>query len=208
MKVLAIETSSAKASVAVGQEGRLVESRSFDAPRGRGAEIFAVLEEVRAAWTGLDRLAVGIGPGSYNGLRVACALAGSFRMALQIELVAAPSCCLLDVEDADYIAAGDARGGRIWQAEVRGRNLSGEIALLSREEFAGQAGNAALPVYTVGEIRGFESLTTAFPDAKILAVLAETLVAVPGPAQIEPLYLKPPHITVPKTGRPWLASTA
>jgi len=208
VKILAIETSSAKASVAVRQDGHLLESRSFDAPRGRGAEIFAVLDEMRAAWKGIDRLALGIGPGSYNGLRVACALAGSFQMALKIEVITAPSCCLLDVENADYIAAGDARGGRIWKAEVRNRNLRGEIALLSHEDFAGQVSKATLPIYTVGEIRGFESLTAASPDAAILAALSESLPAVTGSAPIEPLYLKPPHITAPKDGRPWLASTA
>ena len=208
MKILAIETSSAKAGVAVRQNGRLVEARSFEAPRGRGAEIFAILEELRASWTGLDRLALGIGPGSYNGLRVACALAGSFQMALGIDLVTAPSCCLLDVKDADYIAAGDARGDRMWWAEVRDRRLQGEIALLSREEFAEQIGNSALPVYAVGEIRGFESMVAASPDAAILASLAESLPVVTNPAQIEPIYLKPPHITAPKAGRPWLASTA
>ena len=208
MKILAIETSSAKASVAVRQGGHLIESRSFDAPRGRGAEIFAVLEEMRAAWKDIDRLAIGIGPGSYNGLRVACALAGSFQMTLKIELVAAPSCCLLDVKDADYIAAGDARGSRIWQAEMRDRKLRGEIALLSHEEFAAHVRNATLPIYTVGEIRGFESLTAGFPSAIILAAVAENLPAVTGSAPIEPLYLKPPHITTPKDGRPRLASTA
>ena len=71
MKVLALDTSSAASSVAVAQDGVIVAGRRFEAPRGRGAELFAVLEEMRDAWRGLDRLAIGIGPGSYNGLSVA-----------------------------------------------------------------------------------------------------------------------------------------
>jgi len=208
MRILAIDTSSATASAAVAFDGCLVDVRRFNAPRGRGAEIFTTLEDMRAFWTGLDRLAVGIGPGSYNGLRVACALAGSFQAALQVDVVAVPSCCLLDVETPSYIAAGDARGGRVWWAEVHDRRLRGDIALLTHEELAQRTGKLSLPIYRTGEIRGFETVTQAAPDAAVLAVLAASLPAVIRHAQITPLYLKPPHITAPKSSPPWLASMA
>lgn len=201
MKVLAIEISSGTASIAVADEGRLIEIRRFDAPRGRGAEVFSLLEAMRPAWTGLGRLAVGIGPGSYNGLRVACALAGSFQMALGIEVVTSPSCCLLDVAPVDYLAAGDARGGRIWWAEVRRRRLTQEIALLTPEDFRQRAASADLPLYRIGPIREGEALPPAAPDAGILATLAADWPPA-HPAHLEPLYLKPPHITVPNAARP------
>ena len=200
MKILALELSSAAASIAVADNGRLLEVRRFDAPRGRGAEVFALLEEMRPSWAGLDRLAVGLGPGSYNGLRVACALAGSFQLALGIEVVAAPSCCLLDVEDRHYSAAGDARGERLWRAEVHDRRLAGGIELLSREEFLRGAA-AAHPLYRVGMIRDLANLPCAAPDAAVLALLAGGLEPV-DPARLQPLYLKPPHITQPRTHRP------
>jgi tRNA threonylcarbamoyl adenosine modification protein YeaZ len=201
VKVLAIEISSVTASLAVADDGHLIEIRRFEAPRGRGAEVFSLLDEMRPAWTGLGRLAIGIGPGSYNGLRVACALAGSFQMALGIEVVTSPSCCLLDVATADYLAAGDARGGRIWWAEVRSRRLSKEIALLTHEDFRQRAATAGLPLYRIGPIRDGESLPPAAPDAGILATLAGDWPPA-DPAHLEPLYLKPPHITVPNAARP------
>lgn len=201
MKVLAIETSSASASVAVAADGEIVVVHRFDAPRGRGAEVFTLLDEMRAAWTGIDRLAIGLGPGSYNGLRVACALASSIQMALGVELAAAPSCCLLNVDEENYRAVGDARGGRVWFAKVEARRLAGEIELLPPDECLRRTKLSAAPVYRVGEISGLEHLPVAVPDAAVLASLAPDLPPT-DPARVEPIYLKPPHITAPRPGRP------
>jgi tRNA threonylcarbamoyladenosine biosynthesis protein TsaB len=196
--ILALETSSAEASVAVARDGVLVEVRRFTAPRGRGTELFTILEELRPLWQHAGRLALGLGPGSYNGLRVACALAGSFRLALGLELVTLPSPCLLTVDEPDFIAVGDARGGRLWRAEVRARRLHGEIRLLPPEEFFTSSRDASNPpIYRVGPILGGEDLPAASPDAALLATLAPDLEPA-GPDFPEPLYLKPPHITQPR----------
>jgi tRNA threonylcarbamoyladenosine biosynthesis protein TsaB len=196
--ILALETSSAEASVAVARDGVLVEVRRFTAPRGRGTELFTVLEELRPLWRNAGRLALGLGPGSYNGLRVACALAGSFRLALGLELVTLPSPCLLAVDEPDFIAVGDARGSRLWRAEVRARRLHGEIRLLPPEEFFTSSRDASNPpIYRVGPILGGEDLPAASPDAALLATLGSDLEPT-GPDFPEPLYLKPPHITQPR----------
>lgn len=201
MKVLAIETSSASASIAVAADGEIVAVRRFDAPRGRGAEVFTLLDEIRTAWAGIDRLAIGLGPGSYNGLRVACALAGSIQMALGLELATAPSCCLLNVEEQNYRAVGDARGGRIWFATVGSRRLAAEIELLPPDECLRRTSASAAPVYRVGEVSGFGRLPMAVPDASVLALLAPHLPPADA-ARIEPIYLKPPRITAPRPGSP------
>ena len=201
MKILALDTSSAQASVAVAQDGAIVAASRFDAPRGRGAELFGVLEDLRDSWRGLDRLAVGIGPGSYNGLRVACAVAGSFQLALGCEVVVAPSVCLLGIEEEHYFATGDARGARFYWAEVRQRRLVGEIALLDGGAFAAHLRQCKQPVYRIGPVTGAEALPAAAPDAGVLARLAPELPPCP-PAEIVPIYLKPPHITQPRACRP------
>ena len=198
MTILALETSSAEASVAVARDGVIVEVRHFTAPRGRGAELFTILEELRPLWQQADRLALGLGPGSYNGLRAACALAGSFRLALGLELVTLPSPCLLAVDEPDFIAIGDARGGRLWRAEIRARRLHGEILLLPPGEFFTSTRDVAgSPIYRVGSIAGGDHLPAASPDAALLATLASDLEPT-GPDFPEPLYLKPPHITQPR----------
>jgi tRNA threonylcarbamoyl adenosine modification protein YeaZ len=202
VKILAIETSSTTASVAVAEHGILLDVRRFDAPRGRGAELFAVLEEMRPVWQGLDRLAIGLGPGSYNGLRVACAVAGSYQLALGLDLVTLPSPCLLDVADPHYLVGGDARGARTYLAEVVQRRVRGEIALLDGEALAARlAATETIPAYRVGLVPGHDTLPPAVPDAAVLARLAQHLAPV-DPRSIEPLYLKPPHITAPRLARP------
>jgi tRNA threonylcarbamoyl adenosine modification protein YeaZ len=201
VKILALETSSPTASIAVAVDGIVSDVRRFQAPRGRGAEIFTLLDEMRPAWSGLGRMAIGVGPGSYNGLRAACALAGSFQMSLGIELVTAPSCCLLAVEDDHYFAIGDARGGRIWMATVEDRQLVGEISLHDLISAGEILRSTTQTIYRVGKVRDFGHLPAALPDAAVLAVLAADLPAA-DPRKLEPLYLKPPHITAPRTGRP------
>lgn len=201
MKILAIETSSAAASVAVANDGTIIVARSFEAPRGRGAEVFSLLDELRPTWNGLDRIAIGIGPGSYNGLRVACAVAGSFELALGIAIVTAPSPCLLDTDAPHYFATGDARGGRVYWAEVRERKLCGEVSLLVHAEMLEKARAASAPVYRVGPLAGADHLPAAQPSAEVLARIAPSLPAA-DPRHLEPIYLKPPHITTPRADRP------
>ncbi len=202
MKILALDTSSSRASVAVAVDGRILDVRKFDTPRGRGAEVFTILEEMRPLWLGMNRLAVGIGPGAYNGLRAACALAGSFQLALGIDVVTAPSVCTLDVPDTRFIAVGDARGGRIYRAEILDRRLQGDIALLDHAEFQSSLKNwNGPPVFRIGTIPGADFLPSAFPDAAILALLAPHLLPAADPGTMAPIYLKPPHITIARLGR-------
>lgn len=200
MKVLAIDLSSARGSVAVADNGQLTEERTFECERGRGAEVFAVLERLRTAWRGVELIAVGIGPGSYNGLRAACALANSMQMATGGRLSTAPSVCLLPVKEAHYFVCGDARGGRAYCAEVNDRRLCGEIALVTHNEAAQLAGKVAAPVYRVGTIPGAEQIAESNPSAAVLALLAPQLNAA-APSRLEPIYLKPPHITLSRASR-------
>jgi len=196
VKVLAIEISSSEGSVAVAENGDVVTVRRFACERGRGAEVFAALAGMRESWKGAAIVAVGIGPGSYNGLRVACAIATSLQMAGHAEVRLSPSPCLLPVDETHFFVCGDARGGRAYRAEVRGRRLCGEIALLPYAE-AARAANGAVPSFRVGTFPGGENCPAAYPDAAVLALLAPDLPAAEtGP--IEPIYLKPPHITLPR----------
>lgn len=197
MKILALDLSTAEGSVAIAAENKILFSRKLITPRGRGAEIFSALEECRSAWDGVTRIAIGIGPGSYNGLRTSCALAESFRHALNIEVVAVHSPCLLPVRETEYIAVGDARGGMVYWAVVKNHQISQKIHLLTYDDFHRSVASAPSSIYRVGTIPHAEKLPLATPDAAVLAQLASSLKPLP-PAPITPLYLKPPHITTPR----------
>ena len=200
MKTLAIDLSSPAGSIAVADDRTIVGRKTFACERGRGAGVFTALEELRELWRGADLVAVGIGPGSYNGLRTACALATSVQMATGAKLCSAPSPCLLAVGDAHYITYGDARGGRAYRAEVQDRQICGEISLVTYAEAAAQPEKERIPSYRIGPVPGLDRLPEAHPDAAVLAVLAQDS-PVPSPAAPEPIYLKPPHITLPRPAR-------
>jgi len=92
MRVLGIETSAAhRGSVALVEAGRLVREASHTEPNTHAEKTLPLVEQVLAetGWTrsSLDRVAVGIGPGSFTGLRVGMALAQGIALGLGIPVV-------------------------------------------------------------------------------------------------------------------------
>src|SRR5206468_746207 len=84
MKILALEFSSERRSVAIVDDGRVC-GRASEPGAHRGQALRLVETALREA--GLEReqvdcLAVGLGPGSYTGIRSAIALAQGWQLAL------------------------------------------------------------------------------------------------------------------------------
>src|SRR5947209_2188686 len=75
MITLALETSTATGSVALLENGRALFSERFGASRGHGSELFVSLERARSLVSRCDQIVVGLGPGSYAGVRIAIAAA-------------------------------------------------------------------------------------------------------------------------------------
>ncbi|MEY3481906.1 MAG: tRNA threonylcarbamoyladenosine biosynthesis protein TsaB [Verrucomicrobiota bacterium] len=200
MKVLAIDLSSARGSAAVATGGRVIDQRYFACERGRGAGVFAALEAMRNSWLGVELIAVGVGPGSYNGLRASCALTISMQLSTGARLCSSPSPCILEVRDNHFFVYGDARGGRAYRAEVRDRSLCGEVVLLDYAAAAESAEKDGAAALRVGPLACLEHLPEAQPDASVLALLAPGLPPLE-PDALQPIYLKPPHITVPRAVR-------
>lgn len=74
MKILAVETSSKMGSVALLEEGQVVNELSQELDRRYSANLVPLiqqlLEKSRLALSGVDGYAVGLGPGSFTGIRV------------------------------------------------------------------------------------------------------------------------------------------
>src|SRR3954447_25663087 len=71
MITLAIDTSTARGSVALLAYGDVAFEEHFSADRSHTAKLFTALQTARTRARHVDRIAVGLGPGSYAGLRVA-----------------------------------------------------------------------------------------------------------------------------------------
>jgi tRNA threonylcarbamoyladenosine biosynthesis protein TsaB len=206
MTVLAIECSTAHGSVALASSGGAVIWRAdFAAGRGHGGKLFAALAEaLRAGGESADgRLAeivVGLGPGSYSGVRQAIAAAVGLSLATGASLAGVPSSLGLETSAPAYQAIGDGRRGSFYYTAVERsvcvagpELLEGTDVLLAR-----LAERPGWPVLTV---------ECAFDDALFTGVeaalpLADRLVTVPSsehrPLPLEPLYLRAPSITLPR----------
>src|SRR5436190_478423 len=71
-----------------------------------------------------EQIIVGLGPGSYAGVRIAIATALGLRSATGAKLTGIPSICALDVETADYCVIGDARRQSFFFARVAAGKLT------------------------------------------------------------------------------------
>ena len=115
MILLAVETSSARGSLALREGSRPVREVLFEEGLVHGREVTARLDELlRLEGLGpgaIGAIAVGIGPGSYTGIRVGVTAAKSLAFALRIPIVAESSLLVL--------AAGAAAPDR-GDAAVRG----------------------------------------------------------------------------------------
>jgi tRNA threonylcarbamoyladenosine biosynthesis protein TsaB len=131
MNVLALDTATAATVVAFGEL-----ERRDDPPAGtRPAHahrllslIQTVLEDSQAGWGDVERIAVGVGPGTFTGLRIGIATAQALAQATGIELVGVST--LASLELAAHEAHGDERAvlavidARRNEAFVSGAGLS------------------------------------------------------------------------------------
>lgn len=126
MKLLAFETATEACSVAVWDDGRVLE-RFEVAPR-RHAELAlpwadAVLAEAGIARAQLDAIAVGRGPGAFTGVRLAIGLAQGIALALDRPVLPVSTLAALALrapaDAGDILSAIDARMGEIYTAAFR-----------------------------------------------------------------------------------------
>lgn len=191
--ILALDSSAAEGSVALLDGESVVREERVQTPRGRGGALFAALEAVLREAGPIERVVVGLGPGSYNGIRAALAAGWGIAAARGAALAGLSS--LLALDDGDYCAAGDARRGQLYFARVSAGSFVEEPRLLDRP---GQ-----LRELTGGSRLFVPAVLEAFPEAEVRMPSAARLAALgrnaPVPRNIpEPLYLKPAFITTPK----------
>ncbi len=204
MFALALDCSTAHGSIALARNEESACWRAeFTTGRGQGGKLFTALAEamrvVRAADGRLERIVVGLGPGSYSGVRQAIAAATGLAAATGAQLVGVPSAAALAVEAARYQAVGDARRGTFYYTALEnGVCVAGPELLETREGLQERlAERPGWPVFAVETLPDGmdEGVQTALPSAeRLLYVPMDALVFPP----LEPIYLRPVAFTLPK----------
>lgn len=159
MRVLALETSSRRGSAALWDSGRLVCNALHEEPNAHGERMLPLVQALvaEAQWpaSSIDRLGVGVGPGSFTGLRVGIALGQGLALGLDRPLVGVVSL------EAMAAAAPASQLGLRW-ALLDARR--GEVfAAVYDEQCRQQLAPTALPAGSA-----FELLLQRFPGPRLL----------------------------------------
>ncbi|MDX6607805.1 MAG: tRNA threonylcarbamoyladenosine biosynthesis protein TsaB [Solirubrobacterales bacterium] len=219
MVVLGMDTATPDAVVGVTAGGELVhESRVEPGPDGRPRHSQVLLPEIERSveaaggWERIERIAVGIGPGSFTGLRIGIATARALAQARGLPIGAVGSLAalgrrisakgdtgvlalpMIDARRDESFAALFEDGAEVWPPFVAPPDqLADRLRELDRSPLA--AGDGALRFAAELEASG---ATVAPPDDPIHHLAAIDVCAVgeeaseAPPDQIEPLYLRPP----------------
>lgn len=198
MLTLAIDTSSPLASVALLRGDAVLFDHSFAAGRKHSSQLFAVLEEALAIVPAreLTRIVVGLGPGSYAGVRIGLSAAIGLSVASGAKLVGIPS--IVGLGEGSYRVIGDARRESHYLAEVHGGIIISGPDLYPTAELTARLTESTLPLVATelpldqlslygAELRG--------PSALRLATLAAQGLSLIETDPLEPIYLREPHIT-------------
>lgn len=198
MITLAIETSTNRGSIALLNGAELLYSEEFAADRSLGSLLFKPLEKALGLVPRIDQIAIGLGPGSYSGVRIAISAAIGLSASRGARLVGLPSLLAFPTSAPAYQAIGDARRNSFYFAEISQRECVEGPVLLSPEDLATRLAQPKQPVFAAAEIEAFPQAALAFPSAEILARLAAEGKGILAEGALEPIYLRDPHITLPK----------
>jgi tRNA threonylcarbamoyladenosine biosynthesis protein TsaB len=229
-RLAAIETSTALGSVALFEGGVLIAEEMARVSNAHGESLLPMVSALfqRHGWQPRDvrRWAVGVGPGSFTGVRIAVATAKGIALATGAELVG--------ITSLDALACGVARGAddrRVVVAVVP----AGKAEVFVQASRAGQClvPPSHFPATTVAG--ALADALAAVEDAAGVVVVGEAARAIDwsalGPSvgfafespydlpraasagrlalarapddadALEPVYVRPPEITLPKGGR-------
>ncbi|MBI2855159.1 MAG: tRNA (adenosine(37)-N6)-threonylcarbamoyltransferase complex dimerization subunit type 1 TsaB [Chloroflexi bacterium] len=222
---LSIDTSTEQAGLAVSEAGVPVAELSWHAGQEQTSQLLPSLEsllrQAKASMNDVRAVFVAIGPGTFNGLRVALSTAKGIAFARQVPLVGVST---MEVEAYPFLLGGSVvcpvhRAGREEVAWACFRQASGELQRVVEEhittidELCRQTTTGTVVCGEMGpdlieQLRERLGEAAVIPDVSLRMRRAGHLATIgwrrlargesDDISTLQPLYLRRPHITIPK----------
>lgn len=200
--VLAIDLSTPRGHVAVVRGGEVLLDEAFVSERSHNSMLYEPLgRALDVAGDSLSLLIVGLGPGSYTGVRISIAAAQGVGLSRSVPVIGLPSISFLS-EEANYIAVGDARRGQFYATQINEHRQLDAIKLLPADEMSAWLNQQNLPAFTSDGAPPLPGVICAQPSAialaKVAAELGEETVWTLTERSLEPCYVQEAFITKSK----------
>ena len=190
MLILAFDTATDVATSALVSDGEVVGERTSRAVTVL-EDIDALLRQAGAHTRELDGIAVGIGPGSFTGIRIGLATARGLALALGVPVAGVSTLDALAAGAPEALPVIDARRGEVFVLQAESRVLPPDELELAAGTVC--VGSGAVRYRSLLEAAGadvpLDQDERHLPRARFHAQLARHF----GPAEaVEPMYLRVP----------------
>ena len=196
MRIVAVEMSASKGSVALLDQGDVRASFSWEEKRENRQQLFDALKALAVEWSSVDQFVVGRGPGAFSGMRIAFPVVAHNSGAALVHARGT----------SQSVVVGDARRKQLWIGAFEGIELSRAFKLIDPKELPMwiQSNTVVLsPDYdrlaSVLDPYMGRDRTSVVPQASDLAKVVYLRARLGLEAELfEPLYLHPPVFVEPR----------
>jgi tRNA threonylcarbamoyladenosine biosynthesis protein TsaB len=209
VKIFAIELSSKQGSIALIEDGNVMEEKSWTEDFKNRQQLFDAMDELKVDWDSVDLFAAGRGPGAFSGMRISFSVVNALAAPGRKPVYALNSGAALAAQvGEDSIAiVGDARRNKVWAGVFEGSELTKEFKLMEYDELASfvpaEVGVVSPDHDRLEELlKNFKTLDAAEPlypsAAKLGQLVSERVEKHIESEPFEPLYMHPPVFIAPR----------
>ena len=138
MYTILLDSSNINLSVGVAKDGALLKEISYEAWQQQSEymilEINKLLEEFSVTYKDIDSIVVGIGPGSYTGVRISITIAKTMALACNAKVYPVSSLRILEEKNSPSICLINARSKRSYVGIYNGSETVKEDTIWTNEE--------------------------------------------------------------------------
>jgi tRNA threonylcarbamoyl adenosine modification protein YeaZ len=195
---LAIETSSSRGSIALGNDKVVVQSIDLIPGQRHSTTLFPALTRLGLPRLRLRRVIVGIGPGSFSGIRVGIAAAQGIALVQDIPIFGICSAWSAAVQHPHVTRLGvfaDAKRREAFCTAFAQGRFDRATYLLPMDQIEDHASKFTLAV-SAEPLSGIP--TRVYPRARDLLGFPENFPGWITQQPLEPMYLREPAIALPK----------